>query len=120
MCHLILGIPVISLALFAFMPFGVALPLYLVLTAFSAFVWWKVAQAMHVPVKGGTEGMSGQLAQVQSWNGREGRIIFHGELWTARSRDPEPPRPGARVRITGVEGLKAWVSQQTEDQADER
>ncbi len=110
MCHVILGIPVIGLGLFAILPFQLALPTYLVLFAISAVIWWKVSQAMHIPVQSGFEAMDGKSVRVRSWNGREGRVLYRGELWTARTRDPDPPRPGATVRIVDTEGLRVWVS----------
>jgi len=65
-CHLLLGVPLLGIALFFFLPLPVALPLYF---AASAFVWVKVYRAMRIPVAVGQEAMVGRLAPVESCNG---------------------------------------------------
>jgi membrane-bound serine protease (ClpP class) len=106
-CHLLLGVPVFGIALFVFLPLSLALPTYFLASGVSAFVWMKVYRAMQIPVTSGQEAMVGRSAEVRSWSGRQGQVLFQGELWTARS--PEPLPPGTRVRIEHVEGLKLWV-----------
>jgi membrane-bound serine protease (ClpP class) len=39
--------------------------------------------------------------------GRSGRVATHGEIWWASA--PEPIAAGARVRVTGVDGLTLTV-----------
>jgi len=51
----------------------------------------------------GPERIRGTLAEVQSWSGDRGVVRFEGEVWEARST--RALRPGARVRVTGREGL---------------
>lgn len=106
-CHLLLGVPLFGVAVFFFLPLPVALPLYFVASALSAFVWFKVYRAMQTPVAVGQEAMVGQLAEVESWRGPRGQVRFQGQLWTARSDRPLPP--GTRVYIEAVEGLTLWV-----------
>jgi len=104
-----LGVPLAGLALFAFLPLPLALPIYFVSSTISAFIWVKVLQAMRVPVISGMAAMIGQPAQVRSWSGRQGQVLYHGELWNARSLAPRPLSPGDLVKIDQVEGLRLWV-----------
>jgi membrane-bound serine protease (ClpP class) len=62
---------------------------------------WKLATGKEELV--GEEGIT--LSSLAA--GVEGMIRIHGELWRAIS--PQPVAEGARVRVTGVEGLKLYV-----------
>jgi membrane-bound serine protease (ClpP class) len=62
---------------------------------------WKVATGKEELV--GEEGIT--LSSLAA--GAEGMIRVHGELWRAIS--PQPVAEGARVRVTGIEGLKLHV-----------
>ncbi len=55
----------------------------------------------------GPERIRGTLAEVESWSGDRGVVRFEGEVWEARSSRALPP--GARVRVTGREGLVLLV-----------
>ena len=47
--------------------------------------------------------MVGATAEVLKWQGGEGRVRAHGELW--RATGPADLAPGERARIAGVDGL---------------
>lgn len=106
-CHLLLGMPLIALGLFIFLPWQAALPVYGIVAFVSLVIWAKGLQALRLRVVTGMEGMLGEMAEVRSWNGREGIIAYNGELWGARSF--EPLAAGDKVEIAGFEGLKALV-----------
>jgi membrane-bound serine protease (ClpP class) len=54
-------------------------------------------------VVAGAEALLGAEGQAVSWQGAEGRVRVHGEVWRARAATP--PVPGARVKVVGREGL---------------
>ena len=59
-------------------------------------------------VQTGAEGMVGERGEViEGFAAGAGRVRVRGEIWTARSEDPL--EQGARVRVTGVDGLTLEV-----------
>lgn len=104
-CHLLLMSPVIGLGLFLILPWPVALPLYLVIVAFSLFLYVKVMQTRSVrqPVTTGQEGLLGRVAEI----GPEGSLKVAGERWLIAR--PGNWQPGQRVRVTGFSGLRLEV-----------
>lgn len=107
-CHLLIGLPLGIAAVLFFLPAPLAWPTAAVLSGLSVFVGVKSWQAMRQAVVVGREAMKGKLAEVRSWNGREGLINYRGELWSAKG--PETLRPGDWVAITDTEGLNAIVT----------
>jgi membrane protein implicated in regulation of membrane protease activity len=106
-CHLILLLPLIGLGLFAVLPLEVALPLYGIVLAISAFLYLVIGRTLRLPVQTGTEGMVGTEAEViQALNPR-GVIRHRNELWYAQG--VEPIRKGEKVIIVTVDGLVARV-----------
>ena len=59
MCHLVLAMPFLGLALFWFLPFWIAAPLYGLDLAISFGVYFLMIRAMRRPVVSGSEGMIG-------------------------------------------------------------
>src|SRR5499427_8203055 len=55
------------------------------------------------PVVTGKEGLLGAEGEVVAWNGEEGRVRVHGEIWRARAQ--RPLQPGARLKVINREGL---------------
>ena len=56
------------------------------------------------------EGLIGQIADVRSRlvpGDRAGRVLVHGELWSADA--DEVIEVGSRVRVVGVDGLRVSV-----------
>jgi membrane-bound serine protease (ClpP class) len=69
----------------------------------------------HRRVRGGAEGLIGQLGVVRGWQEAEGRVLVQGAVWQAR-RSPNPdeqPHPalhaGDRVVVERLSGLTLWV-----------
>lgn len=107
MCHLIFFLPVIGLGVFLLFPFEVALPLYVVILATSAFLYFVIWRALRLPIQTGAEGMIGKEAQVVRDLNPEGVIQLRNELWSAKSS--ESIRRGEKVTIVAVKGLVATV-----------
>ena len=107
LCHLPLLFPVAGLVLFAFLPFPVALAVYLPFAALSAVFAVKVLQAMRAPASTGREGMRGARGVVVTARGLEGVVRIQGELWNATA--PVPLTPGDPVAIVELKGLTALV-----------
>lgn len=101
MCHLVLALPVLGLALFFVLPLPVALPLYLVVAAVSAVMYTAILRALRLPPATGLESMAGAPAHVAESLTPEGVIRYQGELWRAAA--DETIERGARVRIARVE-----------------
>jgi membrane-bound serine protease (ClpP class) len=75
------------------------------LSAFTAFLIVKIAQARRRPVTVGVHRLVGERGRV-----RYGDFVFvNGELWRARSADGEPLRPGEEIEVAGVDGLTLEV-----------
>ena len=58
----------------------------------------------------GREAMIGSPATVLEWNGAEGFVHLQGERWQAKAAGSFAP--GTTVRVTGIEGLVAFVEPQ--------
>jgi membrane-bound serine protease (ClpP class) len=108
-CHLLLMSPLIGLALFLILPWTVALPLYLLIVAMSLWLYVKIMESMRQPVKTGSEGLLGQVAEV----GPVGSLIVRGERWSIAQ--PEGLTPGQQVRIVGFNGLRLEVQPVSKD-----
>lgn len=89
----------------------VALPVVIAsaLTSFGllAFALRFALRARKRPVVTGAEQILGSVGTVIDWEGREGRVRTHGEIWAARSG--QSIDPGRTVRIVGRQGLTLIV-----------
>src|SRR3970040_1761303 len=97
LCHLPLLFPVAGLVLFAFLPFPVALAVYLPLAGLGTFAGLKVIEAMRQPASPGSEGMGGARGVVVTAQGPRGVVRVQGELWNVVAS--EPLTLGARVTV---------------------
>lgn len=61
MCHILLSMPVLALAVFWVRPLATALPIYLVILVLSTWLYVPTLRAMHAPVQLGREGMLHEL-----------------------------------------------------------
>lgn len=59
----------------------------------------------------GMEGMIGTIAEVKHWEGKNGKVFVHGELWEAESE--ETFEEGNKVEITEFRGMKLIVRRVT-------
>jgi membrane protein implicated in regulation of membrane protease activity len=108
MYHIILAIPVLALALFFFLPFRVALSIYLPVTAASGFVYFKLIAAMRSKVQTGLEQMIGEEAVVIEDIDPEGKVEIGDEIWKATANGKKFHK-GERVEIDRAQGLTLVV-----------
>jgi membrane-bound ClpP family serine protease len=108
MCHIILALPFLGLALFYFFPFSTALPLYGVVLAVSSLIYFKIMSAMMAKGRTGFEKIIGWEAVVIEDISPKGKIEFYDEIWNATAAGGDIPR-GAKVRISGAQGLTLVV-----------
>lgn len=114
MCHVVLALPFIGLAVFWLWPLSVALPVYLVILFFSGWMYYYIMAAMRKPVTIGPETLVHSVGEVLA-DGADGlRVRVQSEVWAARSR--EVLRSGERVEVIGVDGLTLRVRRYAEDE----
>jgi membrane-bound serine protease (ClpP class) len=92
--------------------FSVAWPLVLSATLTSALILigllGLVVRARRSKIVAGSEEMIGLHGEVMRWSGQKGRVLVHGELWSARS--PADLSPGCKVSVERRDGLTLVVS----------
>jgi membrane-bound serine protease (ClpP class) len=55
------------------------------------------------PVVTGKEGLLGAEGETVAWDGAQGRVRVHGEIWRARAQ--RPLQTGERIKVVELEGL---------------
>jgi membrane protein implicated in regulation of membrane protease activity len=110
MCHLILLMPVFALPVFWLFPFSTALPIYLIISGISAFLYFLIFKAMMMKPRVGKEAMLGQTADVIKDIAPEGKIKYLSEIWTAMT-DGEKFSVGDKVMIQGFWGMTVLVKE---------
>lgn len=103
LCHFLLLLPVLGLGLFFFLPWPIALALYVPIIGGSLWVYAKVWEAMRRPVTIGPEALIGAEGEVLGSD--IARVL--SETWRVRSSSPL--RPGMCVRVLAREGLTLLV-----------
>jgi membrane-bound ClpP family serine protease len=101
--------PVFALALFLFLPFYTALPIYIPIFIFGVIVNYKMMRSIKLPVWGGLEEMMGQEAIVIDDIDPEGKVRFRDEIWAATAKG-EKLEQGEKARIVGSRGLVLVVA----------
>lgn len=107
MCHLILFLPILGLALFFVLPLVWAGPVYAVIFLLSVAMYVLIIKAMRQPVVTGTEALLHSQGTVVGVEKECWRVLIGNETWDAES--PEVLEIGESVRITGIEGLRLRV-----------
>jgi membrane-bound serine protease (ClpP class) len=69
---------------------------------------WMLTRSQRRPVVTGEEFMIGSRARVVDWQGQEGRVHVHGELW--RAHGPVGLTPGQEVWVKAIGGLTVEVT----------
>jgi membrane-bound ClpP family serine protease len=82
--------------------------------AFVVFVIYAIVKGQRRKLSVGVEEMIGKEAVVQTTLNPKGTVLAEGELWTAIAED-STIEPGEEVIITKVEGLKLWVTKESEE-----
>jgi len=79
------------------------------ISAILVFIANRVVTAQRHRVSTGREEFKGSSATVRTSLSPEGTVSFQGEIWKA-VLDKGSAQPGEKVIITGVEGLKLYVT----------
>ena len=75
----------------------------------------RTESVRHLRVRGGAEGLLGELGVVRSWDAQEGRVTLHGGVWNARRSASSEDGPalelhaGDRVVVERLTGLTLSV-----------
>ncbi len=117
MCHLILLLPVLGLAVFVLWPLSVAAPVYAVVLVISLAFYYLIMQAMRRPATTGAEEIVRNTGKVLEVRGRRICVRVRGEIWNAESSDRL--HPGDSVSITGIDGLMLRVKRSDQVQMAE-
>ena len=85
------------------------LPIAVGLAAVAAFLVRLSVAAQRLASVSGVAGMIGETGEAMTAiePGRTGRVMTHGEIWTATAA--EPIAEGDRIRVTSVDGLTLTV-----------
>jgi membrane-bound serine protease (ClpP class) len=75
--------------------------------AFFLLVLGMLLRSRHRPVVTGAEALLGAEGETLFWQGTEGRVRVHSEVWRARAAGEL--QPGARVKVIAREGLVVVV-----------
>jgi membrane-bound serine protease (ClpP class) len=100
--------PLLALLLFVFLPWQMALLLYLPIAIGSLAIARRAMRAQRGPPASGQEAMAGAQAVVTSVANGQAEVHYKGETWRAVS--PQPLQTGEKVLIEAVEGLTLRVS----------
>jgi membrane-bound ClpP family serine protease len=101
--------PLLGLALFAWTPLRIALPLYVAGLVASAMLHRAMRNAHRLPVRTGRQGLMGRHALVLKWAGDAGWVRCGPEQWHAVVRPGKMVHVGEGVRIVAVDGLTLVV-----------
>lgn len=110
MCHLILFLPVLSLPIFWLAPPWVSVPAYVVISGFSATIYYLAIKTMRQPVLTGREALLHSVAEVIDKENKMFYVRAGSEIWNAESDGDVSV--GDIVEIIGLNGLKLKVRRQ--------
>ncbi|MBF0530879.1 MAG: nodulation protein NfeD [Deltaproteobacteria bacterium] len=86
---------------------SVMIPVVATVAAFFIIVTGLVVKAHTKISRSGVAGLIGLKGPVKIWQGRQGKVLVHGEWWLAVSDDRLTP--GDVIEVTSVEGLTLKV-----------
>lgn len=92
---------------FAEISWAVMIPVTMLSIAFAVLAGYMAVAAYRKKPVSGKRGMIGLVFRLEEALDPEGHVHLEGEMWTARA--PVPVSAGARVRVTGFEGLTVLV-----------
>ena len=85
--------------------FGSQVALFTIFAVISLFVGLRLRQRVRPSLNTQGAGLAGRSAVALAFQGREGRVRLGDSDWAARvPRGVEPPDPGTRLRVEGVDG----------------
>ena len=86
---------------------GLIIPAAIVTALFFAFVVGMGLRAQSRKVLTGSEGLVGETGTVSTDLSPEGKVLVHGEVWSARST--VSVARGSKVKVVSVNGMKLTV-----------
>ena len=86
---------------------GLIIPAAIVTALFFAFVVGMGLRAQSCKVLTGSEGLVGETGTVSTDLSPEGKVLVHGEVWSARST--VSVARGSKVKVVSVNGMKLTV-----------
>ena len=86
---------------------GLIIPAAIITALFFAIVVGMGLRAQSRKVVTGIEGLVGETGTVSIDLNPNGKVLVHGEIWTAHS--PQPTLRGSRVKVTAVNGMELTV-----------
>lgn len=86
---------------------GLIIPAAIITALFFAIIVGMGLRAQSRKVVTGIEGLVGETGTVSIDLNPNGKILVHGEIWTAHS--PQPVLRGSRVKVTAVNGMELTV-----------
>ena len=115
--HVIMVAPLLGLLLFHFLPWGTALPIYLVILVIAAFCYIIMFQSMRAKAKTGLKAMIGGEALVMEDIDPEGKVKIKDELWAATAGGKKIG-VGEKVRIVKIQGMVLVVENLAEERTN--
>jgi membrane protein implicated in regulation of membrane protease activity len=107
MHHISLLLPLLALFLFLFLPWQLALLMYLPVLIVSVIGFWKGLQALRKLPVTGEQAMIGERAVVMAAKNGNSEVHYEGEIWRAVSE--QSLHRGQPVIIKGADGLTLQV-----------
>ena len=107
-CHLLWLAPLIIGALFAFLPWTIALPLGAVVAVPTLLIGYAGWQGLRQPVVTGAEALRGSRGEAVSDLSLEGLVRLPGELWLGEAS--QPLAKGHPVEVVGTKvRVRPWT-----------
>lgn len=90
--------------------FGLQVAIFAIFSAISLMIGLRLRQPAAPGLNTQQAGLSGRIAVVLHFDGREGRVRVGDSDWSARIAEGVPlPEPGARLRVFAVDGTVLLV-----------
>ena len=108
MCHVILiGLPLLAVAAFWFLPLPLAVPSFVMLMGATILFYAYLVKNARRPAMTGIEAMLDALGRVRGVHDGIVSVWVNSELWSAWAA--ETLYEGDRVKVIGVDGLRLRV-----------
>ena len=108
MCHLILiGLPLLALSAFWFLPLPLSVPTFVVLIGATFLFYAYLIKIARRPAMTGIDAILNAAGRVRGVHDGVVSVWVNSELWSAGAA--EQLREGDRVKVIGVDGLRLRV-----------
>lgn len=79
------------------------------LALFLGIVFFVALRTLKARATTGAEGMVGKIGKTATALAPEGKVLVHGELWTACAHDGASMEPGIKIRVVSINGMELTV-----------